>query len=152
MEGALKHESVLIFAYPCCARSTKLPLKPTLEFSGERYPIGIRQFDCVAHTQECSDESSNLDEAFLWGDPGVHVGCEHAQGVVVLMAWLAKVSPLLLVPPIRMWITKLSLNRRRLNVATVLHNRKSSVPRSQDPQVALLCFPSQQLIHTWFGS
>ena len=50
----------------------------------------------------------------------VLVGTEHAQNIVIFMHWLIEVFPLLLVPPIAVGISKLTLLPRRIDVAAIL--------------------------------
>lgn len=113
--------------YPRCTRAPKLPLQSALKLARERRPVRVRRLDNVADAQEGGDEGRDLDEALSRADPGVLVRREDAHLVVVLVAGLAVVPPLLLVPPVAVGVAELSLDWGGLDVASVLFETVSPV-------------------------
>lgn len=115
------------WTHPRRTRAPKLPLQSTLKLARERRPIRVRRLDDVADAQEGGDEGCDLDEALARADPGVLVRREDAHLVVVLVAGLAIVPPLLLVPPVAVGVAELSLDWGGLDVASVLFDTVSPV-------------------------
>lgn len=105
---------------PDTTSSAQLPLQAALKLPRVADPVGVRQLYSVAHTEEDGHECANLRQSLAGGNPCVLIRGEHAHDIVVLVHRLAKVPPLLLVPPVGMGIAELALDAGRVDVAAVL--------------------------------
>jgi hypothetical protein len=107
-------------AHPHGALAAKFPLESALELARVGLLVGVGSLNNPANTQERENEGTELEGALGGRDPGVLVGGEHAQDVVVLVHGLAEVAALLLVPPVAVRVTELALDAGRVDVAAVL--------------------------------
>jgi len=110
----------VLVIYPQCPRSTKLPVESAFEFAGKRRFVRVGNLDHAHDPSKDQYDSQYLNGAFARLDPRVLVRREHAQHVVVLVHRFAKISALLLVPPVGVWIAKLPLDSWGIDVAAVL--------------------------------
>jgi hypothetical protein len=106
--------------YPDSTRATQFNLQATLKLSRVRRLVRVGQLDRKANAQEDHDECANLHETLAWLDPSVLVRAKHSHNIVILVDRLAIVPPLLLVPPVGVRVSELTLDARGVLVATVL--------------------------------
>lgn len=120
-----KRYSVLVLTrivtYPRGARAAQLPLQASLEFTRIRRPVWIFHIDDSADPQKNGDEGANHDQTRTSLGPCVVVRGEDSENIVILVDGLAKVSSLLGVPPVGIWISVLALDTGRINVAAILY-------------------------------
>lgn len=106
--------------YPDCPVTSQLLVQPARKLPWCTRLIGICEGDGEKQPGDCRDECGHHDCALAWCRPCVLFWREDAQNVIVLVARLAKVALLLLVPPVGIGISELSLLKRRVDIATVL--------------------------------
>lgn len=133
--------------YSNSVRAAELSLQTTFEFSGVSGLIGVVEVDQAADSTESSNESSNHGEARTGCCPGVFVRREHAEHIVVFVDGFTEVSTLLGIPPVGVGVAELTLNSGRVNVTTVLYNRKM-LAFSFEPQPRMSrCFVVLSVTH-----
>ena len=115
-----RQEKIARWTYPDGTLPTQFLLEAILELPRCGRAIGIEQSDDASKAEDSRDKGTKLKSALARSDVRVLVGREYGKHVVVLMHRLAKVPPLLLVPPICVRIAELTLDSWWVHVAPVL--------------------------------
>lgn len=85
--------------------------------------IRVEEAHGAAKAQEGGDEAAKMEESLARRDVSVLLRTEDAQDIVILVDRLAKVAPLLLVPPFTVGVAECTLDARRVRVVAVLETR-----------------------------
>jgi hypothetical protein len=109
-----------MFAHPHRTRTTKLRIKPSVVLFWSTRPIWIIDRGCIHTAQHYRCQYSPDESTSSWRHMCVFIEREHSQNIIVLVNWFAKIPPLLLVPPICVRVSKLSLDHGRVEVPAVL--------------------------------
>jgi len=88
--------------------------------------VRVVEADNAAKAQEGNDKCSQLEEALTGGDVGILLGTEDTENLVLIVDWLAEVSPLLQIPPAAVGISEATLHARRVLIAAILSHTHTS--------------------------
>lgn len=125
VELALGDGFMVYRTYGDSAGAAKFSIKTTRECSRDSGLVGIELTDDAHEDKDRADEGTEEDGAEAGLEVRVGLGGEEAESVVVLVDGLAKVTTLLLVPPIAVGVTEGALDCRRVYVAAVLFTSRS---------------------------
>lgn len=90
---------------------------------GGAWPVRIVEADKTAESQEGSNKHSQMQEALARRDVGILFRAEDTEDLIIFVDRLAKVTPLLLIPPATVGVSELALHTRRVLVAAILSCR-----------------------------
>ena len=99
---------------------SQLFVQATWKCSRGTWPIGVVQAHNTAQSNNTCDPTPQQKQTFAWLKVGILFWAEHAKDIVVFMDRFTIVPSLLLIPPVGVWVTKLSLLSWRIDIATIL--------------------------------
>lgn len=118
--GQKQQQQSKVATYPHRTGTSELAFETTLKLARIRLNIRVCHLDADQYTQKGNNECAEHDGTLARSRPCVLVGREHAVEVEVLVDRLAKVPPLLLVPPVSVGVAELTLDRERVDISAVL--------------------------------
>lgn len=112
----------LMHAHPYRTWATKLSVKSALVLLWRARPIRVIERGCIYTTQHNRYQYPPDESTSSWRHVCVFVEREQSQDILVLVNWLAEIPPLLLVPPVCVRVSELSLDCWRVEISAVLES------------------------------
>lgn len=122
-------------AHPQCTRTSKLFLQTTLERPRCTRPVRICRVDSKAESTNTAQEEGPHGHAHLSSHDIVLFQREHAHDIFIFVDWFTEIPSLLLVGPVAVGVSILSLDSWRVDIATVLHIVSNIPPLEVSPAV-----------------
>ena len=109
-----------VLTYRHSTRTSQLFLHPVWKSPRSSGLVWVGEAHKTAETQEGCYKATQVEESLAGSDVGVLLRTEDAQNIVILVDRLAKVPPLLLVPPLMGRVSELALLTGRVRVLAIL--------------------------------
>lgn len=107
--------------YQQSTRTSQLLLQSIGEGSWNTWLVWVVEAYDTAETQECSDEAAQVEQALARGDMSVLFRTEYTQDIIILVDRLSKVASFLLIPPVTVGVSELTLHTRGIRVNAALY-------------------------------
>jgi len=107
-------------AYPDSQRPAELGFESIWKCPGDTNLIGIEEASYASQTEHTDDKCSEQHSTPSRREVGVLFRSEDSKNIVIFVDWFAVVTSLLLVPPVAVGVTELSLDGGRVDVPAIL--------------------------------